>query len=146
MAKKRKIKNPMSWEPPHILAARLRRIADDLEKPGPHRYWHRFKLEITNELESDIRDTLAVIYGAEEASQYITAMNCATLEEENNEQAKAFEAALEQTNERHGQALKKLADKENCVLQAIKDSEEEIKRLEKLRKVDPKTLQQPFDI
>ena len=86
MAKKRKVKNPTSWEPPHILAARLRRIADYLEKPGPHRYWHRFKLEITNELESDIQDTLEVIYGVEQASQFITAMNCSTLEEGSNEQ------------------------------------------------------------
>lgn len=86
MAKKRMVKNPTGWEPPHILAARLRRIADDLEKPGPHRYWHRFELEIENELESNIRDTLAIMRGVEEASQFITAMNCATLEEESNEQ------------------------------------------------------------
>lgn len=89
MAKKKMVKmvkNPTSWEPPHILAARLRRIADDLEKPGPHRYWHRFKLEITNELESDIQDTLTIMHGVEKASQYITAMNCATLQEQSNEQ------------------------------------------------------------
>lgn len=79
MAKKRKVRNPTSWEPPHILAARLRRIADSLEKPGPHRYWHRFKLEITNELESDIRDTLAAEYGETAADEHIKAMNQAEL-------------------------------------------------------------------